>query len=195
MGAKASKPAQTASRRFPTRAPGSAVPLRSPEVGNARRAGQSATKDETILADGRDPDLAPDDASAAYSARLRHMGVATPLPTFSHSSTATLPTPTPTPTTATIPPRNRTLAALEARRALQARADAEFEDPSRGRGLLDAATVRRALLLRGRGIAAPDIEATLRLRPGVVDRLGPPGVAVPVGVAGMNKQLWGGLHE
>ncbi|TGJ88480.1 hypothetical protein E0Z10_g312 [Xylaria hypoxylon] len=93
------------------------------------------------------------------------------------------------------PSRNRTLNALEARRDLQARAEAEFEDASRGREFLDAGTLRRALLLKNRGVAAEAIEARLQLRSGVVARLGPRGVTVPVEGAMMNKQTWGGLHE
>ncbi|KAI0912879.1 hypothetical protein F4823DRAFT_140023 [Ustulina deusta] len=224
MGAKASKPAQTASRKFPTRAPGNAVPPREPRGANARRTAPSAVKDEAIRSDGRDPDLDLDaSTNPVYSERLRQMGVATPFPTLSNSSTAgpfSSPSPSTytqissslsspsltasrspasntTTTTSIYPPpsQNRTLNALEARRNLQARAEAEFEDPSRGREFLDAGTLRKALLLQNRGVAAGDIEARLRLKSGVVARLGPRGVAVPVEGATMNKQTWGGLHE
>ncbi|KAI0452531.1 hypothetical protein F5B21DRAFT_334405 [Xylaria acuta] len=235
MGAKASKPAQAASRKFPTRAPGSAVPPRGPGPGAAaRRAEPKGVKDEAIRADGRDPDLDLDaSTNPAYSERLRKMGVATPFPTLSNSSTAgpfsspsssstytetssslsppkvaaaAAPSRSRSPasnnnnssiTTAFYPPspssRNRTLNALEARRDLQARADAEFEDPSRGREFLDAGMLRKALSLQNSGMGARDIEARLRLKSGVVARLGPRGVAVPVG--GAAKQTWGGLHE
>ncbi|KAI0548386.1 hypothetical protein F4679DRAFT_322461 [Xylaria curta] len=217
MGAKASKPAQAASRKFPTRAPGSAVPPRAPG-GAARRAEPKSVKDEAIRADGRDPDLDLDaSTNAAYSERLRKMGVATPFPTLSNSSTAgpfSAPSssstytetssslsppkarsPNTKATTAFYPPssRNRTLNALEARRDLQARAEAEFEDPSLGREFLDAGLLRKALLLLNSGMEAKDIEAKLKLRSGVVARLGPRGIAVPV--VGAAKQTWGGLHE
>ncbi|TRX96525.1 hypothetical protein FHL15_002797 [Xylaria flabelliformis] len=219
MGAKASKPAQAASRKFPTRAPGNAVPQRAPG-GAARQAEPKGIKDEAIRADGRDPDLDLDASTdAAYSERLRKMGVATPFPTLSNSSTAgpfsspsssssstytetssSLSPPkarssNTTSTTAFYPPpsRNRTLNALEARRDLQARAEAEFEDPSRGREFLDAGLLRKALLLLNSGVEARDIEAKLKLKSGVVARLGPRGIAVPVG--GAAKQTWGGLHE
>ncbi|KAI1132758.1 hypothetical protein F5Y10DRAFT_230712 [Nemania abortiva] len=231
MGAKASKPAQTASRKFPTRAPGRAVPPRpqGPGAAHARRTEPKGTKDEAIRADGRDPDLDLDaSTNPAYSERLRQMGVATPFPTLSNSSTAgpfsypsaspsthtqtssSLSSPSATPsssrsqaspntttTTSFYPPpsQNRTLNALEARRNLQARAEAEFEDPSRGREFLDAGTLRRALLLRSRGVEPGAIEARLKLKSGVVARLGPRGVAVPVEGSTMNKQTWGGLHE
>ncbi|KAI1182668.1 hypothetical protein F5B17DRAFT_419418 [Nemania serpens] len=224
MGARASKPAQTASRRFPTRAPGSAVPPRESGVAHARRTGPKGAKDEAILADGRDPDL---DASTdpVYSERLRQMGVVTPFPTLSNSSTAgpfsspsaspsthvqtssslsspsSTPSRSPTSNTATTTSyypsssQNRTLNALEARRQLQARAEAEFEDPSRGREFLDAGTLRKALILQNLDIDAGEIEARLRLKSGVVARLGPRGVAVPAEGASMSKQTWGGLHE
>ncbi|KAI0410056.1 hypothetical protein F4802DRAFT_592936 [Xylaria palmicola] len=233
MGAKASKPAQTASRRFPTRSPGGAVPPRGPGPASSRQAEPKGVKDEAIRADSRDPDFDLNaSTNPAYSERLRKMGVATPFPTLSNSSTAgpfslpasssaaasaspstytqtsasisppsaapsRAPPPNRTSTTSFYPPpsQNRTLNALEARRNLQARADAEFKDPSQGREFLDAATLRRALLLQNRGVAAADIEATLRLKSGVVARLGPRGVAVPVEGASMNKQTWGGLHE
>ncbi|KAI8626768.1 hypothetical protein F5Y19DRAFT_216133 [Xylariaceae sp. FL1651] len=245
MGGKVSKPAQTAARRFPTRAPGSsAVPPSTahqpaPRSGggalHARRPEPRAAKDDAIHADGRDPDFDLDaGTNAAFSERLRKMGVATPHPTLSRSSTAgpfasppsssstaappssttvqtssSLSPPSSSPsqspssstntnatTTAYYPPpsQNRTLNALEARRDLQARAQAEFEDPSAGREFLDAAMLRQVLLLRARGVAARDIEARFRLKSGVVARLGPPGVAVPVQGA-VNKQTWGGLQE
>lgn len=102
---------------------------------------------------------------------------------------------TTTTTAYSTPPQNRTLNALERRRQLQARADVEFEDGSGRREFLDAGTVRRALALLHKGTAPGDIEAALKLKPGVVARLGPRGVAVPVETAGMNKQTWGGLSE
>ncbi|KAI0198378.1 hypothetical protein F4808DRAFT_462846 [Astrocystis sublimbata] len=244
MGAKASKPAQAASRKFPTRAPGSAVPPPPPPTsgpGYAARAGRQAgaksAKDDAIRRDGQDPDLDPShdlnaSTNAPYAERLRKMGVATPFPTLSKSSTAgpytgpspsstyteissslsspktgttTTTTTTSTSTSSTNPtsnpqtafhpaaPRNRTLSALEARRDLQARAEAEFADPSRGREFLDAGLLRKVLLLHNSGAEAADIEARLGLKKGVVKRLGPRGVAVPI--VGAAKQTWGGLHE
>ncbi|KAI0444848.1 hypothetical protein F4803DRAFT_548676 [Xylaria telfairii] len=215
MGAKASKPAQTASRKFPTRAPGSAVPPRGPG-GATTRAEPRGVKDEAIRADGRDPDFDLDaSTNPAYSERLRKMGVVTPFPTLSNSSTAasfsapsssptytetssSTPPPrgsnTPSPTAFYPPPsRNRTLSALEARRHLQERAEAEFRDPSRGREFLDAGMLRKALLLLNNGMEARDIEARLRLKSGVVARLGPRGLAVPI--AGAERQTWGGLNQ
>ena len=131
------------------------------------------------------------------------MGVATPNPTLSNSSTAhPFPSTAPSasassPTSSTrhrqqqqqgprFPPPaagNATLGVLEARRLLQERAEAEFEDSAtgaRGREFLDAATLRHVLGLRASGTPAREIEARLRLKPGVVARLGSQGVVVPL---------------
>jgi hypothetical protein len=60
---------------------------------------------------------------------------------------------------------------------------------------LDAGTLRKLLLLQNRGVEARDIEARLKLKSGVVAKVGPRGVAVPVEGASLNKQTWGGLSE
>lgn len=155
-----------------------------------------------IQADGRDPDLDPNPLrDAAFSSRLRQMGVATPNPTLSNSSTANpFPSGTAPPASASSTisstyqqqqdprfrrpaPGNATLGVLEARRLLQERAEAELEDSAtgaRGREFLDAATLRHVLGLRARGTPASEIEARLRLKPGVVARLGTQGVVVPL---------------
>ncbi|KAK7983911.1 hypothetical protein PG989_011313 [Apiospora arundinis] len=103
MGSKASKPAQAATRKFPSRAPGSAPPPTSfsrpaeaprntataqSSSGDRRRAAPKASlnKDDAIRRDAMDPNPITD---AAFSQRLRQMGIATPNPTMSNSSTAT----------------------------------------------------------------------------------------------------------
>jgi len=116
MGAKSSKPvaqAKFATRKFPTRPAGqspaaaaAAAAVRPPPRGAtpsaqsqqagaafpaARPSGQQAsfTKDDAIRKDGSDPDFDPDPnhhTDAAFSQRLRQMGVATPNPTLSNSS-------------------------------------------------------------------------------------------------------------
>ncbi|KAI0160639.1 hypothetical protein GGR57DRAFT_389103 [Xylariaceae sp. FL1272] len=222
MGAKASKPAQTAARRYPSRTPGSVPPSTTTQRPAARPAAQaqsrqpqpgsaSLNKNEAIHADGRDPDLDPS-TNAAFSQRLRQMGVADPNPTLSNSSTVSTsptyiqtsssakpaspsyPSSPPTSKTTTPPTQNRTLNALQARAALQEAADAEFDDPSHGRSFLDANMLKQILVLQQRGVEARAIEAKLKLKSGVVARLGPPGVAFPVQGA-VNKQTWGGLSE
>ncbi len=137
-----------------------------------------------------------------FSSRLRRMGVATPNPTHSNSSIAK---PYPYPASSPSPqqrqqqqqqqhpagPRypaastNPTLGVLEARRLLQERADVEAENPGgggdgAGREFLDVGTLRQILSLRARGTPAAQIEARLRLKSGVVARLGTPGVVMPL---------------
>ncbi|KAI1325745.1 hypothetical protein F5Y16DRAFT_255566 [Xylariaceae sp. FL0255] len=103
MGAKASKPVQTATRRFPSRPPGSApaasarqppprpsvaaqagaqaeAPGEDPSKKDPSKAARTA-KDASIHADGQDPDF------ASFSQRLHKMGIANPNPTLSNSST------------------------------------------------------------------------------------------------------------
>ncbi|KAI1500248.1 hypothetical protein F5X99DRAFT_386933 [Biscogniauxia marginata] len=183
MGSKASKPVQTATRKFPSRSPGGAVPPRPPPR-------TSFAKDDAIKADGLDPDTDTDPlTNPAFSQRLRQMGVATPNPTLSRSSTAAAPGPGSPGSPARhqrapggypAPSQNRTLSALEARERLQRQAQAEFEDPTRGREFLDVGTLRQILVMRAQGGAPADIEKRLRLKSGVVGRLGPQGIVLPV---------------
>ena len=111
------------------------------------------------------------------------MGIVNPTPTFSPSSQAG-PERAPGPQYAA-PSKNPTLASLEARRHLQRRADAEFDAMGRkgspGREFLDVGTICRALAMRERGVGAGKIEERLRLKPGVVARLGRAGVVAPLG--------------
>lgn len=138
-----------------------------------------------IKADGVDPDPNPT-TNAAFSQRLRQMGVATPNPTLSNSSTASSYPVFPDQGGSSrganypSPAQNPTLGALEARQRLQERADLEFERPGRGREFLDVGTLKQALMMQARGVPAPDIEKRLRLKSGVVERLGPRGVTLPV---------------
>lgn len=127
--------------------------------------------------------------SPAFSARLKQMGAAQPNPTYSPSSTAShhgdpqhQSQPAPNYPSAS---DNATLGVLEARRRLQEKADAELENmgksTDKGRELLDVGLIRRVLVLRQRGERDAVIEERLHLKPGVVRRLGPPGVVEPCG--------------
>ncbi|KAH9892956.1 hypothetical protein F4778DRAFT_749007 [Xylariomycetidae sp. FL2044] len=209
MGAKASKPAQSATRKFPTRTPGSssnsAIPPRTSAAAAARPPPASASassraasekqsqasfaKDDAIKADGMDPDSSSSlHENPAFARRLQQIGVVTPNPTLSNSSTAgsgNVNVPGPRPGSAR-PHRqqqqNTTLGALEARRRLEERARAELEDPgaSGAREFLDVGTIRQALALRARGAPSREIERRLRLKEGAVERLGPEGVVLPL---------------
>ena len=131
--------------------------------------------------------------NAAFSRRLRQMGVAQPNPTFSPSSTAAPGPRSPPPQqqrevpgpSYPAPASNATLSVLAARRTLQDRADEEFDhmgrSTDRGREFLDVATIRDILVMRARGADPATIEARLNLRAGVVKRLGPPGLVSVVG--------------
>jgi hypothetical protein len=117
------------------------------------------------------------------------MGIAQPNPTYSPSSTAS---PRPDEPIAAVPgpsfpssANNTTLGALDARRQLQERADREFEALGRstgqGREFLDIASIRKVLLLRQQGAKSSDIETQMKLKKGILDRLGPIGVVEATG--------------
>ncbi len=108
------------------------------------------------------------------------MGVVKPNPTFSHSSTAYLDRqPSHAPSDHSLPaslPKNPTLVSIEARRRLQARAEAELEHfrqaKSPGREFLDIATISRILTARSRGSKPEEIEAHFKLKPETMAGLG-----------------------
>jgi hypothetical protein len=75
---------------------------------------------------------------------------------------------------------NPTVSALEARRRLQHRADADFEAIGlahhRGRRFVDMRTLLDALRLRDRGMSLSDIERRLGLESKLLNKLGRQGV-------------------
>lgn len=50
---------------------------------------------------------------------------------------------------------------------------------SKGKEFLDIATIQKIILLRQQGQEAAETETRLGLKPGVVARLGPPGILAP----------------
>ncbi|KAG8163244.1 hypothetical protein KVR01_006541 [Diaporthe batatas] len=158
MGSGASKSAaQSTIRKFPNRAPGSAVPppsstshaprtaasSRPPPRKKAQAPQASLAKNEAILRDGSDPHMSspPENSlQPGLAERLRQIGVVQPNPTYSPSSTAS-----PTTTTSSphepygggaggaggpvfpSPSNNLVLLALEARARLSREAEEEFE--------------------------------------------------------------------
>ncbi|KAF5018222.1 hypothetical protein F66182_9808 [Fusarium sp. NRRL 66182] len=180
MGSSSSKVAQGAARKYPTRAPGAAVPqatARQPRAAVPRSQSQSKTlgdsvKDEAVRADSMDPDFPTGD----FSRRLHQMGIADSNPTYSPSSTAATPlgghSAPPGPSFA--PSRsNTTLIALGARDRLQDQAEEDFANMGgQGRRFLDMRTLVDAMKLRDRGVPEKDIEARLRIQPGLLGRLG-----------------------
>lgn len=151
------------------------------------RNGAGLTREPAIRADSANPDSA--EISPDFAARLHQMGIVQPNPTYSPSSIAS-----PYPDASGIrqsvsapqypaSSKNATLGVLDVRRQLEARAKEEFENTGkstdRGREFLDIGTIRQILVLRQSGVSAADIEARLRLKPGVVARFGPQGVVAP----------------
>lgn len=151
---------------------------------NGRRADEASA----IRADSVDP--SPDFINPEFAQRLQKMGIVQPNPTYSPSSIAS-----PFPDASSIKPsasgpqfpsasNNTTLGVLEARRRLEAQAKLELENmgksTDKGREFLDVATIKQILILRQRGESASDIEARLRLKPGIVARLGPKEIVSPV---------------
>ncbi|KAK1755244.1 hypothetical protein QBC47DRAFT_383175 [Echria macrotheca] len=198
MGASGSKAAKSGARKFPTRAPGSSIPpssaqraARQAPVFEQRHSPQASyTKDDAIKTDSVDPSGDSELVDPAFADRLRQMGIVQPNPTFSPSSTAAsfqdmMSTAQSSMAAPKYPPSssNPTLAVLEARRRLQEKAEQEFEElgvsGAQGREFLDINTIRNILVMRQRGESAAAIESRLRLKPGVVARLGPPGIVSP----------------
>lgn len=127
----------------------------------------SASRSEAINLDASDPD---------FARQLRSLGPVQPNPTLSPSSAFT-PGNAARPT-APDPRRNPAIMILDARSKLQDQADEEFMAAGRrghaGRQFLDATTIRQVLMLRDhQRMPTSEIETELRLKSGVVDRLGP----------------------
>ncbi|KAH6853546.1 hypothetical protein B0I37DRAFT_9383 [Chaetomium sp. MPI-CAGE-AT-0009] len=197
MGASGSKAAQQTVRKFPSRAAGSSPAASAPRMRPPPTAATDAqprsrpqasyTKNDAIRADSIDPNQP--EFSAEFADRLQKMGIVQPNPTYSPSSIASPFLSTPGSKSSASSPQypssssNVTLGVLEARRLLEARAREELENmgksTEKGREFLDIGTVKQILVLRQGGASAADIEARLRLKPGLVATLGPRGVVAP----------------
>ncbi|PLB38661.1 uncharacterized protein BDW47DRAFT_125191 [Aspergillus candidus] len=144
----------------------------------------STSKSNAIDLDGRDPD---------FAASLRHIGPVNPHPTF--SNTSVFPTRQGAPqqqhqqpgsaSTVFPPATNPALLTVTARQQLTKAAEQETDALGRsnfaGREFLDTMTIRQVLNMRDRqGLPPREIERLLRLKKGVVERLGEKGI---VGVA------------
>ena len=128
---------------------------------------------KAIDLDGRDPD---------FAASLRTIGPVTPNPTYSPSSTfSRQPAPTVFP-----PATNPALLVFSARQRITKAAEQEAEAMGKmdfqGREFLDALTIRQVLAMRDRqGLGEREIERVLRLKGGVVGKLGERGVVGDIG--------------
>ncbi|KAM7193562.1 hypothetical protein V8F20_008335 [Naviculisporaceae sp. PSN 640] len=179
-------------RAAPTAPPASQTILKSEEAQSKPRS-QSPPEQDQHSPESEDPEAPP---SASFASRLQKMGIAQPNPIYSPSSTANV-KPSSSSRNADIIMRpsdfaapqfpaasnNATLGALEARRQLEQRAQQEFDLMGKpgyqGREFLDISTIRNILVMRQRGDSPSNIETRLRLKPGVVARLGRPGVVEP----------------
>ncbi|KAL6231498.1 hypothetical protein BDW75DRAFT_219938 [Aspergillus navahoensis] len=125
----------------------------------------SLEKSSAIDLDGRDPH---------FAASLRSIGPVTPNPTLSHSSTFNQTHPASAlPSTST----NPALLVITARQRITREAESEADGLGKGgfegRRYLDAFTIRQILAMRDRqGLGAEEIERALRLKRGVVERVG-----------------------
>jgi hypothetical protein len=116
------------------------------------------------------------------------MGIAQPHPTYSPSSTASRHIPPAgidaggRQTLASQPPPtiNPVLSVLQSRERLQRQAKTEFDALGEGhtdaRHFIDMRLILTAMRMRRDGAAVSDIEHQLRLRPGLLSKLGRPGV-------------------
>ncbi|KAJ5610598.1 hypothetical protein N7510_007317 [Penicillium lagena] len=134
----------------------------------------SSVKSNAIDLDGRDPD---------FAASLRSIGPVNPSPTLSHSSTFQRQGTSPQ----TIFPQgtNPALLVLKARQQITKAAEDEAEQIGLtgrgGRQFVDAFTIQSALRMRDQqGLPPDEIERLLRLRPGVMEKLGKGGLVSPV---------------
>ncbi|PKY02034.1 hypothetical protein P168DRAFT_306248 [Aspergillus campestris IBT 28561] len=190
-----SSPASAAPRSQPHTTPRSQqpqAPPAPPPSNNINQTGPtyhskeqpSTSKSNAIDLDGRDPD---------FAASLRHIGPVNPHPTFSNSSV--FPTRQGAPqqqhqqpgraSTVFPPATNPALLTVTARQQLTKAAEQETDALGRsnfaGREFLDTMTIRQVLNMRDRqGLPPREIERLLRLKKGVVERLGEKGI---VGVA------------
>ncbi|KAL3473594.1 hypothetical protein BJX99DRAFT_233483 [Aspergillus californicus] len=137
----------------------------------------SIERSSAIDLDGRDPH---------FAASLRSIGPVTPSPTLSNSSTFNQPkhtskSPGVGQTVFPSPSMNPALLVITARQRIAKEAEQEVNDFGRegfsGRGFLDAFTVRQVLDMRDRQrLGEGEIERALRLKGGVVRRLGEKGI-------------------
>ncbi|KAL1883557.1 hypothetical protein Plec18167_002563 [Paecilomyces lecythidis] len=186
MGSSSSKPVRSAAnavshRKYPKKASPpptgpspTQAPRREPGVASERPSPQtveraSATRSQAIDLDARDPH---------FAASLRSIGPVTPQPTFSNSSAFNRPGQTPS----VFPSANNpALLVVTARQRITKAAEQEAEAFGReshvGREFLDALTIRQALTMRDRqGKHPSEVENVLRLKPGVMERLGRKGI-------------------
>ncbi|KAK3674920.1 hypothetical protein LTR78_005264 [Recurvomyces mirabilis] len=206
MGAsasKASRAAGSAARKYPTRpeapstttAPSNAPAQQPPPAADRQpgptvrpQAHATGSRDEAINLDASDPD---------FARSLRSLGPVQPNPTLSPSSAfGNSGQQSTSPPVGPDPKRNPAIAVLEARSRLQDQAELEFQQAGRrghdGRQFLDIYMIRQILVQRDeKGKTSAEIEKSMGLKRGVVDRLGPKGV---IGLAQQQGRAEKGVH-
>ncbi|KAK2745851.1 hypothetical protein FQN57_003464 [Myotisia sp. PD_48] len=190
MGSAASKPARqvgrAATRQYPQK-PSSATTKHatagSPAAPRPSIPTSSTTRSEAIDLDARDPD---------FAASLRSLGPVTPNPTFSNSSIFNqaqqqiLQQQQQLKSTTNVGAvSNPALLTLSSRQRLTDEAQKEFESIGKqshaGRQYLDVITIKQVLGMREQaGTTREMVERQFRLRPGVLEALGPKGVVLNV---------------
>ncbi|WPG98879.1 Hypothetical protein R9X50_00167900 [Acrodontium crateriforme] len=183
-GSKASKAAGSAARQYPTRPPLSstyaatsnpaarAPPPRPSPAKPSVQAQASESRSEAINLDASDPD---------FARSLRSIGPVQPNLTLSPSSAFGVNAGNSSQLRGPDVRKNPAIMMLEARARLQDEADKEALDAGSkghgGRQFLDILTIRRMLVMRDlNGDSPEDIEKSMGLKKGVVDRLGIKGV-------------------
>jgi len=194
MGSSSSKPLRsavsaTSRRQYPQQPSPSTTTIRSsPRTSeqNYKSTTQGPiyhTKEDTSSSKSEAIDF--DSSDSHFAASLRSIGPVIPNPTFSNSSTFHRPVrghgPSVLPDSA-----NPTLLVVSSRARITKAAEREAELLGRqsheGREFLDVQTIRQALAMRDKqGLPAGEIERLLRLKSGVMDRLGKKGVLAEVG--------------
>ncbi|KAJ5675512.1 hypothetical protein N7462_008409 [Penicillium macrosclerotiorum] len=171
---KATEPSQTPTPHTPPPSSSSHAPKPVPKGPTYHSNEQPSTiKSSAIDLDGRDPD---------FAASLRHIGPVDPFPTLSNSSTVnrgSMQTIFPTAS-------NPALLVVNARQRINKAAQEELEQLGSGefagRQFLDAFSIQQALTMRDRqGMPRREIERLMRLKSGVMDRLGKDGLVSRAG--------------
>ena len=183
---KASRAAGSAARQYPTRPPPTSQATQSRPLPAQNRVPGPTVKPQPQASGSRSEAINLDASDPDFAQSLRSLGPVQPNPTMSPTSVFPHPSNPNNPAQASKPvgpdPRtNPAIAVLDARARLQDEAEREFMEAGRrgheGRQFLDVFTIRQILTMRDEyGKSAGEIEMTLGLKKGVVNRLGAKGV-------------------
>lgn len=183
---KASRAAGSAARQYPTRTPSAAHNPASNHLPKTPTSHGPTVKPPPQASSSRSDEINVDASDPDFAQSLRSIGPVQPNPTLSETSTVAHPSNPNNPTreirsAGPDPRKNPAIMILEARAKLQDEAEKEFMEAGRrghdGRQFLDVFTIRQILTMRDeRGRQPAEIEKTLGLKRGVVERLGMNGI-------------------